>query len=356
MKLLKKIAAAALAVVVTGTVAFSVDSTVAKANVQMAMDSEITVAWVSVSETDVKVDCKAAGVTITDVYGVRFTFGDVDLSGGAGGATIISAPSTGWWGNTVEYGNEGADKPVTMVAVDGTSDYTITRLDENALFADTDTDGAIIVLQQYWGATLNVTKVEILGKDGSVLKAAPAPYAAGDTINLYEVTLENLADNIQSKEMYLNGEKISDYTVGLKPADDNSSKVSFKINVNKAGKYDLTVVYNAKGDNRPMAVKVNDGAATDVELPSTSSEDYTTCGTKTITVTLVAGENTITFSQASTYDNSTVKTPNLVTATVTYQAGQDQPATGVSSVYVIVAAMAVLVFAAAAVVTGRKRA
>ena len=173
-------------------------------------------------------------------------------------------------------------------------------------------------------------------------ETTPETKSVGETIVFGDLTagISGLNDGIQSKEMTLDGVVVSSTTVGLKPYGDGNSRVAFIINADKAGTYQISLVYNAKGDNRPLSLKINSDAAKDYALDSTSSSDYTTCGTKTFSVHLNKGANTITFSQASTYDDSTVKAPNLVSATVTLtEADPETPSTGVVSVVFPVAAL-----------------
>ena len=120
-------------------------------------------------------------VKIGDIYGVTITLTqathDAYVSGaaGMGGAVAFSGSGAdrGW--NSVEWGNDSADKPITYA--DDTR--TITRLENTPFFNETDISGepntqAYVCLQGYWGPdALEVEAFSLLGKDGEVLKSFP---------------------------------------------------------------------------------------------------------------------------------------------------------------------------------------
>lgn len=358
MKLFKKLAAVVAAFT---TVAVVMGTTVTPVMAKdVAVNDSVRTGWVYVENGNGRINCaNIQNIDLAAVYGVRVTFGNVTIPEGEeiNGGINVQTPSLNWWGPQTKWSSKEGDGDIILKTVAGTKDMTLTWQTETQMFPEADVaegQGGFAI-QQWWNdnVDLTITKVELLAKDGSVIKS-DAVCKAGESVNLVvNAELENIADGIQSKDMTLDGTKVSDKVIGLKPTEDKNSKVSFKVNVATAGKYKLEVVYNAKGDNRPMALKVNDAAAKDIALASTG-DDYTTCAVKTIEVELKAGVNEITFSQASTYDNSSVKAPNLVSAKVVAPAGT--PGTGVSPVAIVVAGLAMLVCAAFVVFTSKKRA
>lgn len=74
--------------------------------------------------------------------------------------------------------------------------------------------------------------------------------------------------------------------------------VQFKVNAASAGAHTLTVYY-LSGENRSMSISINGGAA--VSVPFASTGGWTTVGTKAISINLIAGANTITFSNPNGY-------------------------------------------------------
>lgn len=187
MKLLKKIAAAVLAVAVVATAVKPFDVSASTVGV----DSKVGVDWLFVEkDNQVKMILADAGVDLAAVYGVRITFGNVDLTSGAGGAIAYNTPSHNWW-DAIEFGNDGAGKPLTLAPVEGSKDLTLTLAEDKPIFTADDIAqrneegkalGCCFCLQQYWGdSNLTVTKLEILGKDNAVLKTVPAAAPAPGT-------------------------------------------------------------------------------------------------------------------------------------------------------------------------------
>lgn len=98
--------------------------------------------------------------------------------------------------------------------------------------------------------------------------------------------------------------------ISLKPAD-GIGKIIFTVNADRAGIYDISVVYTAKegSASRKLDIYANDAAATNVTLECAA--DWDTFMTYTTSRTLVAGENKIVIATPAGYDNETVKTPNI---------------------------------------------
>lgn len=134
---------------------------------------------------------------------------------------------------------------------------------------------------------------------------------AADTGTLYAGTdgissWTNLNDNFAQTGK---GETTDAGVVGLKPTStDVEGSITFTVNVDTAGKYKITVGYSASG-SRWFSYYVNGGTETIVEVTGAA---WTDSNTKEIAnISLAAGENTIKLASPSTYDNSTVKTPNI---------------------------------------------
>ncbi|MCR4651902.1 MAG: cellulase family glycosylhydrolase [Lachnospiraceae bacterium] len=77
----------------------------------------------------------------------------------------------------------------------------------------------------------------------------------------------------------------------------NIKYVSFNVNVEKAGKYQLVFTYNGD-DNKSILVKANDGEAETVSVPQRSGGAWDKMWTKLVEVDLNAGANTICLSGA----------------------------------------------------------
>ncbi len=184
MQIFKKLAAVVAAVAVVALAVKPVDVKAAN-EVAIKLDPSITVDWVnnepgSYAQELQVLAVMTGNVTFGDVYGVRITFKNPDFTSGAGGTITFGGPSNNWWNSDTnstqasEFGNEGADKRLTMTKVDGTDDYAITFLNTESVFPASETQGQLVI-RQYWGEPLTVCKIEFLGADGkAVLSTAPA--------------------------------------------------------------------------------------------------------------------------------------------------------------------------------------
>lgn len=129
----------------------------------------------------------------------------------------------------------------------------------------------------------------------------------------------------------LNGAKVTiknvpdadrEHQVGLKPRNGGEASVEFKFNVAKAGEYDLAVglaATYAEGVVRKADMSVNGGAKTAIDVMSVIGDNTDwnkVFETPSCKVTLVAGENTVTFTSSEDYDGSTVKNINVSYITV----------------------------------------
>lgn len=171
-KVIASVAASALAVSAMAASAFAVDAITfvdgtGKAELGDSGHGEKTKITWNVA------DVIPEGVDIADVYGFRLVFdGEFDAQLGTGGSFILSSKGSNWKG--IEWGNEGAAKPITYNA----ENKTLTRMEETAFFNATDISGAEgeyaqVVIEAYWGSgELTVKAVNLLDKDGKALGAA----------------------------------------------------------------------------------------------------------------------------------------------------------------------------------------
>lgn len=153
MKIKSLIAALAASAIAVGAMAVTAGAQVTNGN---ATGSDGSLFW--------SYDLSENNYEIAAVYGfeLSITPADAELPDGMGGGIGVNSDSTGW--KSVEWGNPGADKPVT-VDVDN---WTITYTGDGALFAESDEWGQLW-LQNWWGSELSVDSVKILGADGNEL-------------------------------------------------------------------------------------------------------------------------------------------------------------------------------------------
>lgn len=153
-----------------------------------------------------------------------------------------------------------------------------------------------------------------------VLKEAAAPVAETTTIwvdttdengNLVEnvdmVATENLYDPFQTNRLY-QGHGCQ----GIKPSDMAApAKVTFSVDVETAGKYQISVLYAAKTGSslRKFDVYVNDTLTHNCTVEM--QDDWETVAEHKILVDLKAGENDVTLTSSADYDADTVKNINV---------------------------------------------
>ena len=155
-KMIKRItaavAAAAMAVAMMGMMVFA-------ANIPLTS----TVEGASVgSDGTFSYNVVGTGFDVTKDATLVILF-DGDPTNGFGGCIAKNSSSTNW--ATVEWGNEGADKPVTAEQLsDGK--YKLTYAIPANTFTADDMSGAEgtwlqICLQQWWGEPINITGIEL---------------------------------------------------------------------------------------------------------------------------------------------------------------------------------------------------
>lgn len=156
---IKKLFAAALAAGLC-FVSAAVPAKADMSNVEVATDA-------GEKDTDfVRFSAMGKDFAVTDVYGIKITFTCADISGGVGGGLIINCDSDGW--NQVEWGNDGAGKPITAVATGNADEYTVTRLESAPVF-QADNTFANFCLSHWWGGNIVVTDAQFLGAEGKLL-------------------------------------------------------------------------------------------------------------------------------------------------------------------------------------------
>ncbi len=111
---------------------------------------------------------------------ITITFTASSLDAGFGGGFIVNSgmPDHGW--DSVEWGNDGASKPITAVPTENELEFTITREGLSGCFGNEDSGSGIynnVCLQSWWGADITVTKMELFDASGNVIFSAPAKAA-----------------------------------------------------------------------------------------------------------------------------------------------------------------------------------
>lgn len=137
------------------------------------------------------------------------------------------------------------------------------------------------------------------------------------------VVSENLFDPYQTNRLY-EGHGCH----GIKPADTSlPAKVTFSVDVETAGRYELVLLYAAKtGDAvRKVDVYVNDVLANNCTV--TMQADWETVAQHRIFVNLQAGENDVTLTSSVDYDGSSVKNINIYGIKYTLKEAAKAPAT-----------------------------
>ena len=121
------------------------------------------------------IDFFALGIDASNATKAAVTVKITDMSGGAGGGIAVNSSAKDW--TMTEWGNEGADKPITLKNTDTADVYDIVMtFDKGDLAAPDGANGqyAQIFLQSWWGADVEVLKVTAYNSDGSVLCEVPS--------------------------------------------------------------------------------------------------------------------------------------------------------------------------------------
>ena len=161
------------------------------------------------------------------------------------------------------------------------------------------------------------------GFDNNTLKAINVDYLAwklvapaADEGRILAVDAE--ATGLKDMNPQFKGGESSDKgCLGLNPATNADGtfadgKLTFYVDVNTAGAYDLTVRYAAKGkagQTRCADLIVNDGER--IRLPITGQADWDVYMPAKVTVDLAAGLNVIVLTNVEGFDNNTLKAINV---------------------------------------------
>ena len=119
---------------------------------------------------------------------VRITFTASSLEAGFGGGFIFNTSGAGAAGNnwnSKEWGNADAAKEISAVETGNDLEFTITRDDAAGLFGTTEDQYGVynkVCLQSWWGADINVTKLELLDASGNTIYSAPAGGNSEETV------------------------------------------------------------------------------------------------------------------------------------------------------------------------------
>ena len=162
---------------------------------------------------DYMFDVKAAvgvekAATITSVR-AKLSFKSIDdlKANGAGGGFITSSDGNNW--ASTEFGNDGADKPITFVVDEKTSTATMEKVltdkDKFVCKEGSDNNYAQVVLQGWWGefSVDNIACYDAAGElvcsvTGDGIDLYKAPEKGGNTVDLSEYKKQT--------EVTLNGE------------------------------------------------------------------------------------------------------------------------------------------------------
>ena len=177
---------------------------------------------------DYMFDVKAAvgvekAATITSVR-AKLSFKSIDdlKANGAGGGFITSSDGNNW--ASTEFGNDGADKPITFVVDEASSTATMEKVltdkDKFVCKEGSDNNYAQVVLQGWWGefSVDNVACYDAAGElvcsvTGDGIDLYKAPEKGGNTVDLSEYKKQT--------EVTLNGE-------GKSTSDDNKVRINIK--------------------------------------------------------------------------------------------------------------------------------
>lgn len=109
------------------------------------------------------------GCKLSDVFGAKVVISGVNQETGAGGGFIFNSNTANW--SQKEWGNEDSKKPIIY----NYTDFTMTRLETESPFADTDEYAQVCIAQwDNWGDAVTVDSVTLLDKDGNELTAKAA--------------------------------------------------------------------------------------------------------------------------------------------------------------------------------------
>ena len=106
---------------------------------------------------------------------VTFTVGDESL--GFGGAIVLNTWVDGFGWASTEWGNDGAGKTITAVSTGNAGEYSISLDTTGAFHGTGEAEEGVynkIVVQQYWGDPITVTKVEAYDASGALYYSLPA--------------------------------------------------------------------------------------------------------------------------------------------------------------------------------------
>lgn len=163
------------------------------------------------------------GTKLSDIYGFSCKLDKVPGEGeNCIGAFCYQSDSHDW--EQVEYGQEGADKPIVLG-----SDGTVKYKSDSALFAESDTWAKAFVAMWSWAddgqIDVNVSDFKLLDKDGNELKAA----AAGDS------QAESKAEESKAAESKAEESKAAESKAEVSKAADNGGAKTTGSNTGDAG-------------------------------------------------------------------------------------------------------------------------
>ncbi len=109
-------------------------------------------------------DLVAAGVDYENITAVTITFTVSSQESGFGGGFIFNGDECGW--DQAEWGNADAGKAISAVATGNENEFTITREIPAGTFNSAEGESgnwAQIVISSWWGADLEISKIEFAG-------------------------------------------------------------------------------------------------------------------------------------------------------------------------------------------------
>ncbi len=148
-----------------------------------------------------------------------------------------------------------------------------------------------------------------------VAMALPAFAATEGKITVSDTSLVTWAGLGNMGYQVKGGEESPNGCLGLGPVSPETAAdahITFKVTVDTAGTYTLTLRYAAKhgdGQTRKADVIVNDGERQNLKIEETT--DWNVYTTINFEVTLKKGDNTVKFVNDAKFDNTTIKAINI---------------------------------------------
>lgn len=198
--------------------------------------------------------------TITSVR-AKLSFNSIDdlKANGAGGGFITSSDGNNW--KSTEFGNDGANKPITFVVDEATAtatmEKTLTDADNFKGEGDEPLTYAQVVFQSWWG-DFAVDNVACYNADGELVCSV-----TGDGIDLYKAPEEDESSaDISESEAPASSESTADPTDSTADSTDSTdSDESNDVLVDSADSKTNSAATSSKAANNASNTNPSTGAA-----------------------------------------------------------------------------------------------